>query len=442
MTTGPWVLDDRETPRFRVNRQVMVDPDLLDSERDRIFDRCWLYVGHESEIPSPHDFRTRKVGGRGVIFLGDSNGDVRVFVNSCPHRGTEVETRPEGHGRFLKCFYHGWSFNTEGRLVALPDEASYGPDFDRENLCLPCPPRVGSYQGLVFLAWTADVVDLETYLGGACDFLDLVADQSEQGMRIVGGTHLYAARANWKLLAENSIDGYHAMTVHHRYLQMLVDDGVDMGARFGSDGPPTSAHDLGHGHAVIAAVDNSQGRMLGGLGRDFPTERAEAKHLQRRARLVELHGEEWTNRILGSRNLILFPNTVVIDLVMGATIRTFYPEAPDCMEVTGWQIQPVGEDPELHRMRMDNFLTFWGPAGLATPDDLEALERCQLGYRAYQATGWNDMSRGMTRVPNFTDEFQMRVWWRRWNELMTDEAPLTPEQTPYHRRVHQAVTVR
>lgn len=439
---GKWVIDDRETPLFKVNRRAMIDPDVLALERERIFDRCWLYVGHESEIPAPHDFRTRNVGGRPVILLRDSDGQIRVFVNSCPHRGTQVETRPEGQGRFLKCFYHGWSFNTRGDLVAIPDEASYGPNFDRGNYCLPCPPRVASYRGLIFLAWTADVVDLETYLGGACDFIDLVADQTETGMRVVGGTHLYSARANWKLLAENSIDGYHAMTVHHRYLQMLVDDGVDMAARFGQDGPPTIAHDLGSGHAVIAAVDNSHGRMLGGLGREFPTDSARRKHLERRTRLLARHGEEWTNRILGSRNLIIFPNTVVIDLVMGATIRTFYPTEPGFMEVTGWQIQPADEDPELHQLRMSNFLTFWGPAGLATPDDIEALERCQLGYLAHQTAPWNDMSRGMSRVPNFTDEFQMRVWWRRWNDMITGEEPLPLEQPRYRRRPDPVMAAR
>jgi hypothetical protein len=223
---------------------------------------------------------------------------------------------------------------------------------------------------------------------------------------------------------------------------MLVDDGVDMAGRFGKDGPPTAAYDLGCGHAVIAAVDNSAGRMLGGLGREFPTETARARHLERRARLLSRHGEEWTNRILGSRNLVIFPNTVVIDLVMGATIRTFYPLGPGTMEITGWQIQPVDEDPELHRMRMDNFLTFWGPAGLATPDDIEALERCQLGYQAHDATGWNDLSRGMSRTPIFTDEFQMRVWWRRWNELITGEGAAADEQPPYRRRVARAVGAR
>jgi phenylpropionate dioxygenase-like ring-hydroxylating dioxygenase large terminal subunit len=227
-----FIIDDRDAPRFRVHRSALSDPEVLAAERARIFDMCWLYVGHESEIPAAHDFRTRSVGGRPVIFTRNAEGEVRVFVNSCPHRGMAIELRPEGHGRFLKCFYHGWSFSTDGDLVAMPDDASYGPCFDRRAMGLVRPPMVDSYRGFVFLRWRPDNVDLGTYLGHARDYLDLVADQSPHGMQIVGGTHLYSMRANWKLLVENSIDGYHALTTHQRYLEMLKASGKSSQAMF------------------------------------------------------------------------------------------------------------------------------------------------------------------------------------------------------------------
>ena len=77
----------------------------------------------------------------------------------------------------------------------------------------------------------------------------------------------------------------------------------------------------------------------------------------------------------------IFPNLAIVDLIMGITIRTYYPIAPDYMEITAWSLQPSDDEPELRDMRQENFLTFWGPAGLATPDDIEALERCQQGLR-------------------------------------------------------------
>ncbi|MFV0260223.1 MAG: aromatic ring-hydroxylating oxygenase subunit alpha [Acidimicrobiales bacterium] len=432
VTQSRFVIDDRDTPRFRVHRSTMVADDVLEQERRLIFDRTWLYIGHESEIPDPHDFRTRNVGGRPVIFTRDGDGTVRVFLNTCPHRGMQIETRAEGHGRFLKCFYHGWSFNTGGDLVALPDDASYGPDFDRQNLCLARPPRLESYRGFVFLSWSPDGPDLDEHLGGVLDILDLFADQSDTGMRVIGGSHVYAIRANWKLLAENSYDGYHAMTTHHRYLAMLKESGKDMSLVFGGNGGKAAlAWNLGRGHAVIGGADGTGGRNTG-LGRDLPSEEALANQVARRDRFAARYGNDWADRMFASRNLVVFPNLAVIDLIMGITIRTFYPISPDYMEVTAWSLQPSDDDPVLREMRQENFLTFWGPAGLATPDDIEALERCQRGFIAHDLAPWNDISRGMVRdQPIFTDELQMRCFWREWDRLMTgtvhpDEAPVVP----------------
>jgi p-cumate 2,3-dioxygenase subunit alpha len=434
---SPYVIDDRETPRFRVNRSTMVDPDILAEEKRLIFDRTWLYVGHESEVPEPHDFRTRSVGGRPIIFTRDAEGAVQVFVNSCPHRGMQIETRPEGHGRFLKCFYHGWSFNTSGDLVALPDEDSYGPGFDRHNLCLPRPPRLESYRGFVFLSWSAEGPDLDTHLGAALDIFDLFADQSDEGMRVIGGSHVYAAKANWKLLAENSYDGYHAMTTHHRYLTMLKESGKNLGLVFGGNGGKAAlGWDLGNGHAMVGGADGTGGRNTG-LGRDLPSEAALRAQVARRNHFAAKYGEDWANRMFASRNLVVFPNLAIIDLIMGITIRSFHPISPDYMEVTAWSLQPSDDDPVLRDMRQENFLTFWGPAGLATPDDIEALERCQKGFAANTVAPWNDISRGMVRTAAgtgalFTDELQMRAFWREWDRIMT--GTVHPPEAPVLQR--------
>ena len=413
----------------------MTDPDILEQERKLIFDRSWLYVGHESEIENPHDFRTRNVGGRPIIFTRNAEGQVMVFVNSCPHRGMQIETRGEGHGRFLKCFYHGWSFNTSGDLVALPGEDAYGENFDRHNLCLVRPAKVESYRGFVFLSWTNDIVDLDAYLAGASDILDLFADQSEQGMQIIGGSHLYAANANWKLLSENSADGYHALTTHHRYLAMLKDSGKDLSMVFAAGTAANLGYDLGNGHAVIGGADGTGGRNAG-LGRDLSGEILD-RQVARRNRFVELYGADWTNRMFSGRNLVIFPNLAVVDLIMGITLRTYYPVAPGYMEVTAWSLQPKDDDPELRKMRQENFLTFWGPAGLATPDDIEALERCQRGFAAHDVAPWNDISRGMgSERKTFTDELQMRTFWREWDRRMTGtEHPLESPQLGKRGRV-------
>jgi p-cumate 2,3-dioxygenase subunit alpha len=414
-----YVDDDRTMPRFRVNRRAMTDPEVFEKEKELIFNRSWLYIGHETELRKPNDFKTRNVAGRPLIFARDAKGAIRVWINSCPHRGAMLCRQPSGNARFMTCFYHGWSFSTAGDMVSMPGDASYGPDFERPGLAGPA--KVDSYRGFVFISFDPDIVDLPTYLAGAKEYIDLVSDMSEVGMEVLDGTHEYSCRANWKLLVENSYDGYHAMSTHQRYFEMVVAarGSLDAGAVLAD----SRAIDLGNGHAVAAGSAGS-GSIF---GRALSPE-AEAEREARFERLRAKHGSAWVDRLNGSRNMVIFPNLVIIDLVMGVVIRKIDPISPDYMEVTAWELAPPEEGEELKRQRLDNFLTFWGPGGLASPDDVEALETCQRAYASAGELEWSDISRGMHKPTVATsDEFQMRTFWRRWNQLITGEE-LPPEE--------------
>ncbi len=414
-----YVVDDREMPRFRVNRDVMVDPEVFARERDAIFEHSWLYIGHETELKKKNDFTTRTVAGRPLIFARDAKNNIRVWINSCPHRGAMLCRERTGNARFMTCFYHGWTFSTAGDMVSMPGDDAYGADFARPDLA--APPRVDSYRGFVFVSFDPGIVDLVTYLAGATEYLDLVCDQSISQMHVLAGTHEYSIKANWKLLVENSVDGYHAVSTHQRYFEMVL-------AARGSLDPSalgaSRAVDLGNGHAVVAGAPATEGLF----GRPL-SESGVAERDRRFAEFRELYGDGWVDRMKGNRNLVIFPNLVVVDLVMGVVIRKIDPIAPDYMEVTAWELAPPEEGEELRRQRLDNFLTFWGPGGLASPDDVEALESCQAGYGGRKELGWSDISRGMNKsAASTTDELQMRTWWRRWNELITGEVLPVEEQ--------------
>ena len=97
----------------------------------------------------------------------------------------------------------------------------------------------------------------------------------------------------------------------------------------------------------------------------------------------------------------------------GLTIRTVNPVRPDYMELTAHALAPREEGPERLRRRLENFNLFLGPGGLATPDDIEALEACQEGFQA-DPEAFSDISRGMHRDAATVDELQMRAFWREW----------------------------
>ncbi len=165
------IIDDRRRGIFRVHRSSMTSVDLFRREQEQIFDRCWIYLGHESEVEHPGDYRRRTIAGRPLFLVRGKDDQVRVFLNSCTHRGALICRRDAGNADVLQCFYHAWSFNTNGELIGVPGEDAYGPYFDRSELGLKQPPRVESYRGFYFVSFNPYVDDLVTYLAGAKDYL-------------------------------------------------------------------------------------------------------------------------------------------------------------------------------------------------------------------------------------------------------------------------------
>ncbi|MBT5047919.1 MAG: Rieske 2Fe-2S domain-containing protein [Rhodospirillaceae bacterium] len=407
---------------FRLNRRTLADPAVLEAERSAIFDKSWIYCGHESEIREPGDFQSRNVGGRPVIFARDSNGGIRVFLNACMHRGAQVCREPCGNTRRFNCFYHGWSYDRDGKLVGVPGEDSYPPGFDKADFSLAEAPRAEGYKGFWFISFNPDVAVLDDYLAGAKEYINLIVDQSPSGtMEVVEGTQEYDIRANWKLLVENSFDDYHLLTTHKTWLDYMKDSGVNVEPPAGQGLLLPSrgiGKGLGNGHAVIDNI-NFRGRPVARWISIYG-EDAKGEINDIRAELVERLGEKRAARVADTnRNLVIFPNLVIND-GSSITIRAFWPEEVDRMRVTAWALGPAEESENARARRLDSFLTFYGPGGFATPDDVEALESVQAGLATWRETEWSVMSRGMNKTGDQlnTDEEHLRAFWRRWNELM------------------------
>jgi p-cumate 2,3-dioxygenase subunit alpha len=417
LTTPQMVVEDRGRHLFRVARRAFTDDDVLEAERRAIFDRCWLYLGHSSEIAGNCDFITRAVGGRELIFNRDRAGAVHAFLNTCPHRGAMVVREKKGNALSFRCFYHGWSFNVNGRFASRFDEGNYGKEHYSGGCAdLGRVPRLESYRDFWFVNFDRNAVPLADYLAGAKEYIDLVADQNEAGMEVVGSGQQYIINANWKLLAENSIDAFHGFPVHSTYFDYLKTIGSLRMDSAGSEFSASGMHDLGNGHAVIEYASpwgRPIARWVPSMGEDKRPVMADL-----REGLIKRFGEQRGTRMSEfSRNMLIFPNLVIND-IMAITVRTFMPAAPNKMTVNAWALGARGEDHDLRKLRLFNFLEFLGPGGFATPDDQEALENCQRGYQNLREVGWNDISKGMPRQgpPMNDDEEQMRCFWRQWRD--------------------------
>lgn len=412
---GSLIRDDREKGLFRVHRSSMTSEEILQLEHEKIFERCWLYLGHDSELAEPGDYRRRRIAGRSIIFVRDQDGEVRAFHNTCPHRGAIVCRHDAGNAKAFQCFYHAWTFNTKGELKGIPGADAYeGGGFEKADRNLTPVAKLAQYKGFWFISFNPDIGSLEGYLAGAKDILDMVTEQSPSGQMVVQkGTHLYSMRANWKLLVENSVDGYHGMPTHQTYFEYVISAG---GVADGKTLKGT-CEALGNGHAVIhywSPWGRPVARWVPQMG-----EKAKPEIERIRKEMTERHGEERATQLCEwNRNMIIYPNLVIND-IMATTVRTFYPVSPGLMEISAWSLAPVEETGDRAQVRLHNFLEFLGPGGFATPDDVEALDSCQIGFAA-GGEEWNDVSRGMKRTPQFDDELQMRSFWRQWAADMED----------------------
>lgn len=415
MPRATQIIDDRVGARFLVPRLAFTSQAIFEREYAAIFDRCWLYLGHASELPGPGSFLTRTVARRPVLFNRDGEGEYHALLNVCPHRGAVVCRERRGTSPAFMCMYHGWTFGSDGHLMTLPGSSGYPAGFKRDPQKQMVPvPRMERFGDFFFLSFAPDGEDLATFLAEAGDVLNLVAEHSASGMQIVGGTQEYAIRGNWKLLAENSFDGYHAACTHSTYLDYLKNANGALGAT------PLAGvgRNLGNGHAMVE-YSAPWGRPIANwvpLWGDQGKAEIDAINVALEARV----GADRADRIARlNRNMVIFPNLVVND-IMAITVRTFFPTAPDYVEVNAWALAPREESDWLRKYRLYNFTEFLGPGGFATPDDVEAIEKCQTGYAASAEAQYNDISKGMARSdgPSFDDEEQMRAYWREWDRRL------------------------
>jgi p-cumate 2,3-dioxygenase alpha subunit len=342
-----------------------------------------------------------------------------VLINSCLHRGALVCRTDAGNASAFQCFYHGWSYDTAGKLIGVPDAEGYSAEFNSREQALVSPPHVDSYRGMYFVNFGKSVPSLRDHLGNARELIDLTMDSAEPlgGWTIIRGTAKFRIRANWKLLAENSTDNYHFRTVHRTYTDYLTERRDRAGAPAPSVNRINNSRSLALNNGHVAMLTQSVGRAI---ANPSPVWSQEAVAETRRVRdeLVKIYGEERGLQMATvSRFLIIFPNYAFQDTQSGFRVRQWWPMSPGEMEVNQWEFIPRRERADLTAYRLEGAAMFLGPGGFGTPDDIEALESCQIGFGAPEVE-WSDISRGMQRLPRSDDELAARGFWRQWHALI------------------------
>ena len=408
------VVDD---PReFRVHGSVYTDAEVFAAELERIFERTWVYAGHESELPAAGDYKTILVGTQPVILSRHEDGKVHALYNRCRHRGAVVCRQERGHSNFFRCRYHNWVYANNGDLIGMSQSTGYPDDFDRSAYGLVPVSRIANYRGLIFISLSEVGPTFDEHLAPVRKYVDAWLGRSPvEQLEVLLPPHRYEYPGNWKLQAENGYDGYHGNYVHlswQRVLQLSKESTVEEVQKYRQEG---AARGLPRGHGLL--------ERPGSLN---PASSWTARMMDRYPEYAKAMSAKYSEPQLidlsARRNIFIFPNLYLFD----THLRVIVPKAVNRTEVQLYVYALQGVPDAINDGRIRGHERFYGPAGFGAPDDIEVFTEVQTGVRA-RGHEWNLFCRGQhrervengERIGHTTDEAPQRALYRQWQLEMS-----------------------
>lgn len=421
--------DDQES--FCVATRAYTDASVFVEEMRGIFERTFVYVGHESELQHEGDYKTARIARCPVIVCRDQSGTVRVFVNACRHRGNAICREPAGTTRHFRCPYHGWLYALDGRLLGAPDRESFPESVLRRAGGLIPAAAVAVYRGLIFarLRGQGSSDDFSEFLEPIRQYVDIWADRSIGGEYVLRQPHRYSYPGNWKLQMDNSLDGYHGPYVHESGFAAL--------AYRRGDGPPTSpqrARRSRSGDEQFLGFAKSAGAFSAGFPRGHGlthvphdlgsglvgiTRLSDDVYEEYVSALLSRYGKERTKELVAGRHLLIFPNLILMD----CNIRVVHPISVDFSYVESYFIEMSGVDAAVNAQRLRDLQARLGTAGFIGTDDVEMFSGNQTGLAGLEEIYFSkgiqrEVESDGSRRGSPSDEVPQRAFYREWSRLM------------------------
>ena len=217
-------------PEAMVNlASAYTDPERHKRERDILFTKTPQVVCLSSEIKEPGAYRTFDEAGPPVVVARGKDGTVRAFLNICPHRGARLVREEAGKANRFTCWFHGWTYANDGRLIAATEADRFGECGleGRDHLtALACEER----HGIVFVMPTPGLpLDLDDHLADFGPVLDGLRLESCE--RVKAG--VLPVAANWKYAYDTYGEGYHFAALHKETLSPYFRNDITVHDRWG-----------------------------------------------------------------------------------------------------------------------------------------------------------------------------------------------------------------
>jgi choline monooxygenase len=213
--------------------------EFYEAERRNLFAAGWMGVGFASDLPDAGDVQAVTIAGWELVLVRTGDGSIKCFHNVCRHRGMKV-VEGKCSVRNLRCPYHSWTYDLNGKLIATPAIAGIrqneSPGLDKEALGL-VPVRCEQWFDLVFVNLDGSAVALLEHLKPVIDRVSRSFNLADVDPMSGGRSGKFSYAANWKIVLEGSIEDYHLPYVHRAFSHSAdysTEDGGNVYAGFSS----------------------------------------------------------------------------------------------------------------------------------------------------------------------------------------------------------------
>ena len=189
-------------------------------ERERVFQDKWTVIGIGSSVPNPGDALPYNLLGIPLIILRDKGRKIRVFHNVCSHRGHKLLDKPCSLKNLLRCPYHSWSYDLEGKLVATPHIGGLNihesEKFEKSKSNLK-EVRSKIWMDIIFININNNEIEFDEYVRPLEDRWLKFISKDDQNSLIYSRDYGYFnldVKSNWKFAIENYCESYHLPWIH------------------------------------------------------------------------------------------------------------------------------------------------------------------------------------------------------------------------------------
>ena len=364
---GPGVRQVPEYGASTMPRDVYTDPVRFELERERVLGRSWILAGRREQVPNPGDWITFEGHGETIVITRQADGSLSAFHNVCQHRGPAMVGDLTGCGaRRFTCPYHGWVYDTTGKLVGVPERE----DFDESHLAGVRAPSVAvdEWGGWVWinLEGPERAPALLDWIGP-----EIAADLGRFDMdgMVLHEVVEYDVPVSYKAIVDGFNEVYHVTQLHH------------VGAEASKTFRQTSFHIVGQNYMCF---------------------------VPRTDKLDEL-AEDWDHHRYAICHYVVFPNTVFNCNPPHIQVFNPIPVDVDRTKFLCWEIIYPGDrdDPE-YAAYYESTMAHWDALKLVVGEDISIYD--QLA-RTKRSSGYTKhiLSERECKIAHYHEQMDQRI---------------------------------